>query len=162
MIIENPLIIATFLLMILGIAGSLIPSMPGPLVSMLGVGIYWWSTGFTEPGILGLVILFGTGLTALLFDSLSSYLGSRAGGASRNTAVAAGITGFLMFFVAGPLGVILGVAGLVLIREYLRTGDLRGSFRSSIYTMVSVMASSLVQGILTSLMLVVFLITLVI
>lgn len=162
MLIENPYILLTVLLMIAGIAGSLIPSMPGPLVSMLGVGVYWWSTGFAQPGLLALVLLFGTGLTALVFDSLSGYLGSKVGGANSSTAYSAAIAGLLMFFVAGPLGVIIGVSGVVLVREYLRTGELRGSMRASGFTLVSVMASSLVQGILTFLMLIIFLLTLVI
>jgi uncharacterized protein YqgC (DUF456 family) len=160
--IENIFLLIAIVLMLAGIAGSLIPAMPGPLLSMLGAGIYWYGTGFSEPGTLALVMIFGTGILALLFDSLSGYLGSKAGGASSRTAIAAGLAGFLLFFVAGPVGIILGVTGVVFIREYLRTGEPRDSLRASIFTMVSVMASSAVQAILTFLMLLVFAVSLVI
>ncbi|MFB6180939.1 MAG: DUF456 family protein [Candidatus Nanohalobium sp.] len=151
------LTVVALLLLILGVVGAFAPVMPGALVSLIGVTVYWWSTGFTQPHILIVVLLYLTGLTALLFDLFAGAIGSKAGGASDRTVHAAAVAGALFFFVAGPFGTILGITVVVYLREYLLTQDSDGSLKAALYTTASMLGSVLVQGVLTGLMLLVFL-----
>lgn len=149
-------------LLILGVIGAFVPMMPGALISLVGLTVYWWNTGFTQPHILIVILLYLTGLTALLFDLFAGAIGSKAGGASNKTVHAAAIAGVLFFFVGGPFGTIIGIGLVVYLREYLLTQDSDGSLRAALYTTGSMLGSTLVQGALTGLMLLILVATLLI
>lgn len=148
-------------LLIAGVAGSFIPMAPGAVFSLAGVTVYWWSTGFTEPGIFAVVLLYLTALTALFFDLFAGAIGSKAGGASSKTVHMAAIAGLVFFFIGGPLGTIIGIAAVVYLREYLLTGESRGSLKAALYTVISTLGSAIVQGIMTGITLALFLATLI-
>lgn len=147
---------ATVLLLAAGVIGSFVPMMPGALLSMIGVTLYWWSTGFTSPSIPVVILLYFTAFTALIFDLFAGAVGSKAGGASNKTVQMASIAGILFFFIGGPLGTIIGVTAVVLAREYLLTGKPEKSLKTAIYTTGSILGSSIVQGVLTGLALIIF------
>ncbi len=157
----NFYILLAITLLVLGIIGSLTPMVPGALLSLAGVLVYSWSTGFADPNVLVLILLVLTGLTALIFDWLAGSVAAKAGGASNRTTIASGIIGLLAFFVAGPVGTVVGVALTVYIREFLRTGENNQSLKAGIYSAVGVLGSSLVQVVLTAMMLIIFLLTLI-
>ncbi len=156
------LTVVALLLLVVGVVGAFLPMMPGALISLIGVTVYWWSTGFTQPHILIVVLLYLTGLTALLFDLFAGAIGSKAGGASDRTVHAAAVAGILFFFVGGPFGTIVGIALVVYLREYLLTDDSDKSFKAALYTTASMLGSTLVQGVLTGLMLLILVATLLI
>jgi uncharacterized protein YqgC (DUF456 family) len=154
--------VVALLLLVIGVAGAFTPMMPGALISLAGVTVYWWGTDFTQPHILIVVLLYLTGFTALMFDLFAGAIGSKAGGASNRTVHAAAIAGILFFFVAGPFGTIAGIALVVYLREYLLTQDSDGSLKTALYTTASMLGSTLVQGVLTGLMLLILAATLLI
>ncbi len=139
-----------------GVVGSVVPALPGPLLSLSGVYLHWWATGYTEPGALVLVSLSLVGVLALATDLLASAVSTRAGGASWPVSAAAGLAGVVLFFVAGPVGVVLGVAGTVFVLSLATTGDARDSARAAVYATVGVLGSALVQALLTLSMLAAF------
>ncbi|MFB6115172.1 MAG: DUF456 domain-containing protein [Candidatus Nanohalobium sp.] len=147
-------------LLIVGVVGSFLPMVPGALLSIAGVSVYWWSTGFTQPNIFVVVLLYLTGLTALLFDLFAGAIGSKAGGASDRTVHAAAVAGVLFFFIGGPVGTIVGITLVVYFREYLLTNDSGESRKAALYTTASMLGSTVVQGVLTGLMLIIFGLTL--
>ncbi len=55
-------------LLVAGIVGTLIPLVPGGLLSLSGLYLYWWHTGFTEPGPIALGVLTALGLLTLLAE----------------------------------------------------------------------------------------------
>ncbi|WP_224449412.1 DUF456 domain-containing protein [Haloprofundus salilacus] len=143
-------------LLVVGVVGSVAPLVPGALASLAGVYLYWWSTEFGEPGLLAVVGLTFVGLTAVVFDYFAGPIAARYGGASNGTTVVAAVVGFLAFFVAGPPGILLGVAGTVFALEFYRNRDANASFKSALLATVGVLASTAVQVVLTLLMLVAF------
>lgn len=144
-----------FVLLVLGVVGSFLPMMPGALLSLVGISVYWWSSGFSEPHVLIVILLYLTGFTALLFDMFAGAIGSKAGGASNSTVHASAVAGILFFFVGGPIGTIIGITLVVYFREYLLTEDSNKSMKATIYTTASMLGSALVQGGLTCLMLII-------
>jgi uncharacterized protein YqgC (DUF456 family) len=140
-----------------GVVGSLIPLAPGALLSLSGVYLYWWHTGFTDPGLIALVALTLVGVVTLLVDWLGGALSASVSGASTATTVAAGLAGVVLLFVAGPLGILLGIAGTVFAVEFHRNDDAEASARTALYTTVGMLASNVVQALLTGGILVGFL-----
>jgi len=149
-------------LMAAGIAGSFHPAIPGPLLSLAGALIYWWSTGYSSPGNIALAIIVLTGLFALFLDSVAGYLGAEKAEASKKTAYMGAIASFLLFFVAGPLGVIIGTGGVILAREMMLGKEFDEALRSALYSTIAMLASVFAKAGLTFLMLLIFLISVVI
>ncbi len=143
------LTLVAFGLLLVGVVGSVVPVLPGALLSLAGVYLYWWHTGYAEPHVLWLVLLTVGGLLAVAFDWLGGIVATSAGGGSNKTSIAAGIVGFLLLFVAGPVGVIVGVAGTVFLLELLRGRETEESLRTAAYATVAVLASSAIQLLVT-------------
>lgn len=143
-------------LLVLGVVGSLVPALPGALLSVAGVLLYWWSTGYADPSSPVLAGFLVVGLLAAVVDYFGGAVAAGAGGASRSTVLAAGLVGAALFFLVGPLGVIAGVAGTVFALELRRHGDARRGGTAALYAVVGVLGSALVQVVLTGSMLVAF------
>ncbi|WP_416841017.1 DUF456 domain-containing protein [Haloferax sp. DFSO52] len=148
-------------LLVVGVAGSILPFLPGAILSVVGVLVYWWSTGFSDPGLLWVFSLLVVGLIAIVTDYGAGVIAARVGGASTRTAILAGVVGFVLLFVLGPIGLVLGVAGTVFVIEYLEHQDTHESGRRALYTTIGVLASSVVQVLLTVSMLVGFVVAVV-
>ncbi|WP_101298199.1 DUF456 domain-containing protein [Halegenticoccus soli] len=148
------LALLAFVLLVVGVIGSVVPLVPGALSSLVGVYLYWYATGYSDPGPLALAGLTLVGLVAVAVDYLSGPIAARAGGASLATTAVAAAVGVLLAFVVGPLGLVLGVAGTVFALEFYRNQDAEASLRTALYATVGVLASSVVQVLLTGSMLV--------
>lgn len=141
-------VFAAFLLLLAGVVASVIPVAPAPLLSLSGVILYWWSTGYAKPGAILLVALAVVCLLALVSDLFGDVVTARLGGASTRTAVAAGIVGFALLFVAGPLGVLAGSAVTVFVLEYRRHRDASEGVKATAVYVLGFFASALVQALL--------------
>ncbi len=148
-------------LLVLGVVGSVAPMLPGALLSLSGVLLYWWSTGFAEPSLPVLAAFVVVGALAAAVDAFGGVVAAGAGGASRRTVAAAAVVGFVLLFLAGPAGAILGLAATVFVLEFRRAGDARASARAAAYAAVGVLGSAVVQLLLTGAMLVAFLVVVV-
>lgn len=145
----DPLTIVALALLVVGVAGSVVPLLPGALLSLAGVLLYWWQSGYAEPGPILLVVLVLVGLVGVIADYFAGAVSAAAGGASTVTTVFAAIVGIVLFFVVGPLGVIVGVMGTVFVVEFYRHQDPEQSLRTAIYAAIGMLASTVVQALLT-------------
>lgn len=153
----DPLAWVGVALVVLGVVGTLVPLLPGAALSLAGVYLYWWTTGYASPGPLVLAGITVIGVVAVALDYLSGPAAARAGGASLRTTLAASLVGFVLLFAFGPLGLLGGIAGTVFLLEYRRHDDVEASLRTAGYATVGVLASAAVQFVLTVAMLVAFL-----
>jgi uncharacterized protein YqgC (DUF456 family) len=133
----------------IGVAGALLPLLPGPLLSVGAVVLYWWGTGYTDPGpvVLGGFLLVG--IVALVADVLGGAVGASLGGGGRWAMVLAAIAGLVLIPVAGPFGVLLGVAGVTFVVAYRETADVSAGVRAAAGATLGLLASVLVQFVLT-------------
>jgi hypothetical protein len=148
-------------LLVLGVVGSAVPTLPGAVLSVAGVLLYWWSTGFTDPSLVVLAGLLAVGLFTVAVDWFGGAMAARVGGASLTTTALASVVGLVLLFVAGPVGVLVGVAGTVFALEFYRNRDVGTSGRSALYATVGILGSAVVQVLLTGSMLVAFVFVLV-
>ncbi len=150
-------VVGAVVLLTAGVVGSLVPAIPGAVLSLAGVYLYWWGTGYTEPTLIVVGFLTLGGLFAIGFDWLGGAFASRAGGASTTTMLLAGVVGFALVFVAGPLGIILGIGATVFVVEYVRGASAGASIRAAGYAAAGVLASAVVQLLVTASMLLIIL-----
>jgi uncharacterized protein YqgC (DUF456 family) len=148
--VETALLLAVALCVV-GVVGSVVPLLPGAALSVAGVSLYWWATGFTDPTPIVAVLLLGIGLTALLVDLLGGAITARASGASTRTTAIAALVSLPLVLVGGPLGLLLGVGATVFVLEYRQRDDLETSARLAAVATLGVLASAVIQVFLTSL-----------
>lgn len=141
--------VLAFALLIGGVAGSVVPVLPSGLLSLSGVVLYWWHTGFTEPGLLvgsGLVLL---AVLLIAVDTLAGAISAKAGGAETKTVLIASLVGFVGLFVFGPIGFLLGTAGTVFVLELGENDDVEASARAAVVTLVGMLTSNVLQLVLS-------------
>lgn len=149
----DPITVVAFLLLLGSVAGAFVPGLPAGILSIIGVVVYWYSTGYAQPGTVLLVILLGTGLLAVLSDWLGGVVAARVGGASTLSAVLGGFVGLVFLFVVGPGGMLVGATLTVFAIEYARQRDARSGAAAAGAYVVGLCASSIAQALLTGLIL---------
>jgi len=94
------------LLIVIGIAGTIVPALPGIPVVFLGMVLAAWAGDFTQIGWVTLTVLGVLTALALLVDLLASLLGAKRVGAS----------GWALFgaAVGTIVGMFFGIPGLIL------------------------------------------------
>lgn len=137
-------------LLVAGILGTLIPLVPGGLLSLSGVYLYWWQSSYTEPGTVALIVLTVLGVLTLLTEFFGSAIAAKAGGASWKTTAIAAVVAITLMLLTGPIGLLIGLFGTVFLLEFARNGDVGTSSRSAFYATVGILASTAVQVLLTT------------
>ena len=151
------LVLAAFALLVLGVVASVLPILPAGAVSLAGVLLHWWATG--QPGTLVVFALVLTALAALVVDWAAGAIGAAAGGASLRTSVLASVVGIVLLIPAGPVGLLVGIAGTVFAVELYGGATREASLRAAGYAVVGVLGSAVVQAVLTGSILVVLALT---
>lgn len=131
-----------------GVVGSVVPVVPSGLLSLAGIVVYavW---GPEEIGFLLLASFVIVALTAIVLEQLAGPLTARATGASTRTTVLAAVAGVLLFFVTGPVGILIGSFGAVLLLELHRGESPEDAVRRAGYTVLGMLGSAVMQVLLT-------------
>lgn len=151
MIAPDPFVIVAFALLLAGVVFSVVPLLPGPVLSVGGVLVYWWATG--EPGWLVLTALLVVGVTAALVDWLGGAAAAKGSGVSTRVSLLAGVAGFAGTVIAGPVGLLAGVAGTVFLASYVREREAATGIRMAAYATAGMLGTVVVQTLLTGSML---------
>lgn len=155
------LTILVFVLLGIGIIGSIYPRVPGPLLSLAGVYLYWWSTEFTEPTTVLVLVLTVLGALTLFGSLFEQFISTRLGGASPVSATIAGIIGLLSFTFLGPIGVLLVTALVLFLLEYRRQHDMKAGVTAALSVVLGTVASRLIKLLLTILIFVIMIVVIV-
>ncbi len=147
------LIIVGFVLIIIGLAGCIIPGLPGPPLSYLGVILQQLRPG-ENPFTTKFLIIWGfITLAVSLLDYLLPIYGTKKYGGSR-PGVYGSVAGLLIgLFFFPPLGIIIGPFLGAFLGELLSGKEawaaLRAGFGSFIGFLSGTAAKLVVSGILT-------------
>lgn len=109
------MIILAAILILLGIAGAVLPFLPGPPLALAGLIIYGFATDFSKVSITTVIIFTLLTILTLILDVAAPALGAKGYKASRWGIIGAFAGAILGMFVLGPLGIIIGpfVGGFV-------------------------------------------------
>jgi uncharacterized protein YqgC (DUF456 family) len=132
-------LVLTLLVMGVGMAGSVLPAIPGPpLVLAAAMGHRLW---FGENGASNMVlgILAGLVVLALGLDYLATLLGARKLGATWRGVLGAGLGGLVGIFT-GPLGIIAAPFVGATVGEMLGGRELREASRAGIGAVLGLLA----------------------
>jgi uncharacterized protein len=113
-----------------GIAGLVVPMIPGPPLIFAGLVMAAWAEGFVHVGGAIIFILAVLAVMAVAVDFLAGALGAKRFGASRKAVIGAAAGAFFGLFFGIP-GIIFGpfiggMAGELSVRKNLHSAGLAG------------------------------------
>ena len=111
------------LLVAVGVAGVILPTLPGLPLVFAGLLLAAWTNDFQRVGWLVLTVLGLLTLLSIIVDVVSSALGAKGVGASRKAMIGA-VIGSLAGLVFMPWGLLLGPFVGALAGEYLHSRQL--------------------------------------
>jgi len=143
-------------LVIVGLAGTVLPVIPGTLLVFAGLFLAAWADGFARVGVMALVIIGVLGALAFVADFVASMLGAKRVGASPLALFGAALGGALGLFF-GPAGVILGPFVGAVGGELIARGRLRQAGKVGLGTWLGLAAAAVLKVIIAFMMIATFL-----
>jgi hypothetical protein len=135
-------LVLTLLIMAVGLAGSVLPAIPGPpLVLAAAIGHRLW---FGEHSVSNLVLatLAGLVVAALALDYLATLAGARKLGATWRGMTGAAVGAVLGLFT-GPLGIVAGPFVGATVGELLGGRELRPASRAGAGAVFGLLAGAM-------------------
>lgn len=151
-------LVLAIILMLVGVAGTILPVLPGVLLVFLAAAAYGWYEGFHVISAYYLIILAGLTLLSVLVHYLSAVWGSRRYGSSKYGSWGAIIGLLVGMFILPPLGIFIGAFVGALVGEYITRNDWDQSLRAGIGTIVGLFSGMLFNLLLALGMFISFLI----
>ncbi len=132
------------LALLAGLAGVVLPVLPGSLLLFGGAVLVAWAEGFTRVGWPTLLVAGVLAAAIWAVDWLASALGAKVSGASK-WAVAGATVGLLVGMFFGPAGILLGPAVGAVALEYWKDPDFEKALRAGAGTFVGFLVGSVVK-----------------
>src|SRR3989304_2234525 len=130
-----PFIVA-LIVMLVGLAGILVPGLPDLIFVFLGALIYSIWTGFEKTNLIFIIIFLALTLFGLLFDWLGAILGAKSGKADFMGILGAIVGAIVGIFIGGLVGIIGGAFIGTILFEMIFSHKTIASFicKTSFYT----------------------------
>ena len=151
---------ASVLLIVLGVAGTVLPALPGTLLVLGGIWLGAWIDGFARVGTFPLALISVLALLAWLLDYVAGLLGARRAGASRLALVGAGL-GTVVGLFMGLVGVLFMPLVGAALGEYLVRRDEMRAMHVGMATWLGLLAGLVGKVVITFVMIGVFVVALV-
>ncbi|MEY4712337.1 MAG: hypothetical protein RIS88_1787 [Pseudomonadota bacterium] len=146
-------------LIVLGLAGTLLPALPGTAFVLAGIVLGAWIDDFTRVGWVALAAIAVMAIAAWVLDHVAALLGARRSGASRQ-AIAGAAIGTVAGIFMGLVGVLFLPLMGATIGEWLARRDHQGAMRVGLATWLGLMAGLVAKVVLAFMMIGVFLVAL--
>ena len=147
--------VAAVLLIVVGVAGTVLPALPGTALVLAGIVLGAWIDDFTRVGTGSLLIIGVLALMAWGFDYVAGLLGARRAGASRQALWGAAI-GTVVGLFMGLVGVLFMPLVGAAVGEYLARRDQGQALRVGVATWLGIMAGLLAKVVIAFMMIGIF------
>ena len=148
------------LLIVVGVAGTVLPALPGTALILAGIVLGAWIDGFARVGPVWLTAIAVLAVASWVLDYVSGLLGARKANASRQAVIGATI-GTVVGLFAGLIGVLfLPLVGAA-IGEYLAIRDQRQAVRVGVATWLGIMVGLVAKVVIGFIMIGLFIVALV-
>lgn len=155
--------VLAYILIAFGVAGAVIPVLPGPVLIWVGALIWAWGDGFTRIGWGTLTVLAVLGIVAWGSDLFLTTVISRRAGASWKAifgAIVGGIVGATVLsalpLLGTVLGAILGAIGGMWLVEYWDKRDTRAATTAVQAYIASMIFAAIVEMVIALIMVAIF------
>ncbi|HEU4382958.1 MAG TPA: DUF456 domain-containing protein [Anaeromyxobacteraceae bacterium] len=130
--------------LLLGLAGVVLPGLPGSLFLVAGVVLIGWAGNFAVVGWPTIAVAAVLGIAIAAVDWLAGIMGARAFGAS-TWAMVGGAVGLLVGIFFGLPGVLLGPAVGAFAFEMVKDPKLKQAAKSGVGALVGFVVGSVVK-----------------
>jgi uncharacterized protein len=154
------LYVSGFALVIIGLAGIVLPALPGHILVLAGLVLAAWAEHFTRVGVWTLVVIGVIAAASYLVDFAGAALGAKRLGASSRAMVGAGLGTIAGLFLGLP-GIILGPFVGAVIGELTVDRDLRRAGKAGVAAWIGFAIGTAVKVALAFLMIGIFLVAIV-
>ena len=148
--------ILAVLLMVAGIAGTVLPALPGTLLILGGIVLGAWIDDFTHVGTVPLLVVTALAVLAWVLDFVAGLIGAQQVGASRQALVGAAV-GTVVGLFMGLVGVLFMPLVGAAAGEYLARRDQRHALKVGVATWLGMLVGMLAKIVLGFMMIGVFL-----
>lgn len=137
--------ILTLVVMLVGLAGTVIPVLPGVLL-IWAAGLGWaWHTGWDTGPVVVVVLLTVLMTVVTILKYALPARAVRTEGAPRETVWLAALGAVVGFFVIPVLGLVVGAVAAVYLAELQRLGDSAAAWRSTLAVLRGIGVGVLVE-----------------
>lgn len=151
--------LAVVALIVVGLAGTVLPALPGTLFVLAGIALGAWIEDFQRVSGFTVGLAAALAVLAWVLDYVAGLLGAKRAGASRQALVGAAL-GTVAGLFMGLVGVLFMPLVGAAIGEYLAQRDHRQSLKVGVSTWVGLMLGMLAKVVLSFMMVGIFVIAL--
>ena len=147
-------------LIVLGLAGTVLPALPGTAFVLAGIVLGAWIDDFTRVGPVTVGIVAVLAVVAWVLDYVAGLLGAQKVGASRQALVGAAV-GTVAGLFMGLVGVLFMPLVGAAVGEYLARRDERRAVHVGVATWLGLMAGLIAKVVIAFVMVGLFVVALV-
>lgn len=151
--------VAAVALIAAGVAGTVLPALPGTLFVLAGIFLGAWVDDFARVGWVPLTVVTVLAVLAWVLDYVAGLLGAQKAGASRQAIAGAAIgtvAGLFMGFIGVLFMPLVGAA----VGEYLARRDQQKALHVGVATWLGIMAGMVAKVVIAFMMIGVFVVAL--
>ena len=138
------LLIIGLLLCLIGIVGSFIPIIPGPVTSWLGI-LLLNLTSVVDFNLNFVLITLTVAISVGILDYLIPVLGVKKLGGTRSGQIGTTLGLIIALIILGPIGIIIGPFGGALLGEMSTKKSLQDSIKPAFGAFIGVIAGSVIK-----------------
>ncbi len=151
--------ILSIALIVVGLAGTVLPALPGTLFVLGGIVLGAWIDGFTRVGGVTVTVVTMLALLAWVLDYVAGLLGAKKAGASRLAIVGAAL-GTVVGLFMGLIGVFFMPLVGAAIGEYIEQKDHARAAHVGVATWLGIMAGMVAKVVIAFMMIGAFIVAL--
>ena len=142
------LLIIGLLLCLIGIVGSFLPIIPGPVTSWLGI-LLLNLTSVVEFNLNFVLITLTVAISVGILDYLIPVLGVKKLGGTRSGQIGTTLGLIIALIILGPIGIIIGPFGGALLGEISTKKSFQDSIKPAFGAFVGVVAGSVIKFLIS-------------
>lgn len=142
------LLVLGLILCLIGILGSFLPIIPGPVTSWLGI-LLLYSTSTVEFNLNFILITFTVATSVGFLDYIIPILGVKKLGGTRSGQIGTMIGLILCLILLGPIGIIIGPFIGALLGEMSTNKSFQDSLKPAFGSFIGVIAGSIIKFLIS-------------
>ena len=142
-------------LILLGVAGTILPALPGTAFVLAGIVLGAWIDDFTRVSTTTVVVLTFMAVVAWVLDYVAGLLGAKRAGASKQALIGAAV-GTVVGLFMGIIGVLFMPLVGAAVGEYIARRDEKNAMKVGVATWLGIMAGLIAKIVIAFMMIGIF------